>query len=535
MNIELSLEVFELLKSCDVFQHRRHEVGCVAFVRLRKAVRSLIVLLRDSDDEWVEDQLFRLQRQLSRWLTTPCGFRGDSADELITCLGEVERLCAEWGEELGVHIDSALTAADILAGSETELQREVRTVMEVLLSQGRDFRILCHRNDHKQFINCLVPSDRELINPSHFLYSLSEYRDCRPFDALLKVGPLRGDGWSATPFAVMNAPRFRELIQITWRSTPDDPSFGADLVLTGVAGENQFEQGMKFFEAYGGVKWDQFVIPCGEDVDRYPEEEAGVDDLTLMAVTDVVGLELRKQATLLVLGDRRGILYPAGACVMIFDPAEVTSVFGERLVAYEVRPGDFIIWPKLDDGAIRGLVASAGQYHELWRSLLAEELSRDAKDIASRLKAAGLNLAHPEVAARNWARTPSSVIHAPQKKRHFEILMKVLGVPQTQGDIKIWANAWREVRQSRGEAIQAGVQEHARLVELYVNVLRASIHRMSDADLQSKEFALEFSGEGGLHGKIHFLKVEGVEDGYRVPEEELRQLLDIDEALKWRA
>jgi hypothetical protein len=67
-----------------------------------------------------------------------------------------------------------------------------------------------------------------------------------------------------------------------------------------------------------------------------------------------------------------------------------------------------------------------------------------------------------------------------------------------------------------------------------VAVLRASRELISDTDVRSGEFSLEFTGAGGLYGAAHFLKIEAVEDGYRAPDTELRQIQDLEETLRWR-
>ncbi len=536
MDIEISLEVFDLLNSCDVFVRSRREVGSIAFSRLRRAIRGLIVALRDSGDDWIEDQLLRLQRLLAQWLTTPCSFQGDSAEELLSCLSEVERLCARWGGEVKAHIDAALEAAGAIAKSETPLQQETRTVIEAMFAKNRDFRILCHRTVRRHFLDCLASKERNQITDRHFLHSAREYRDCGAFDVLIKVGPLRGEGWGAAPSAILSSPRFRELEQITWYATYDDPNFGLDPILRTFSGDEQAAVNPIFRELPGEVNWTLNVMPCGEEIFDDPENETGIDDLGLLSVAGLAAIESHRSAVLLTLGDRRGILYPPGAFVLVYDPAATADrAISERQVGDDVSRGAFLIWPRVNENATRGSAGASGQLHEIWRSLLSSELASNSSNLARRLRVAGLNLAYPEVAVRNWVRPPSTVVHAPKKKRHFDILMKVLGAHQANGNPRFITDAWTEVRQSRGEAIQAGVHENARLLKLCINVLQMWVDQIPEKNLQSNEFSLELNGEGGLYGTVYFMRIEGVEDGYRLPDTEMRQLVDLDDTVRWRA
>ncbi len=536
MDIEISLEVFELLESCDVFVRSRREVGSVAFSRLRRAVRGLIVALRDSNDDWIEDQLLRLQRLLARWLTSPCSFQGDSADELIGCLIEVERLCTRWGGEVKVHIEAALSAAELMAKSETPLQRETRAVIEAMLAQNRSFRILCHRSVRQHFLNCLATTERDLITDRNFLHSGREYRDCDVFEVLIKVGPLREEGWGSAPSSILSSPRFRELEQITWYATYDDPRFGLDPMLHMISVEEQTQKNHTYRELPGHVRWKLNNIPCGEEVFDDPLDEAGIDDLSLLSVSGLAAIDAHRSAVLLILDGRRGILYPQGASALIYDPTgSADREISERQVGDEVSRGVFLVWPRLNDDEEHGSEGVSGQHHEVWRSLLSAEIARNSSDLAQRLRAAGLNLAYPEAAVRNWVRPPSTVIHAPKKKRHFDILMKVLGAHQASGNPRFATEAWLEVRQSRGEAIQAGVNENARLIKRCINVLQMSIDQIVENNLRSSEFKVELNGEGGLYGTVYFMHIEGIEDGYRAPDSELRQLIELDDSVRWRA
>jgi len=69
----------------------------------------------------------------------------------------------------------------------------------------------------------------------------------------------------------------------------------------------------------------------------------------------------------------------------------------------------------------------------------------------------------------HWCRPPTTVIHAPQQRRHFESLIQVLGIDANRKAfvfemLKSRGGRWRGERcHARGEAIQSGMQENSRL------------------------------------------------------------------------
>jgi len=52
----------------------------------------------------------------------------------------------------------------------------------------------------------------------------------KPFEVLIKMGPLRSKGWGSAPDAIVSAPRFGTLVQIVWAGCADEDDFGYDPV-----------------------------------------------------------------------------------------------------------------------------------------------------------------------------------------------------------------------------------------------------------------------------------------------------------------
>src|ERR1035438_7824889 len=90
----------------------------------------------------------------------------------------------------------------------------------------------------------------------------------------------------------------------------------------------------------------------------------------------------------------------------------------------------------------------------------------------------------------HWCEPSTTVIHAPQQRKHFQILIEALAIdsgadnPVGAHGIPWWQRAWNEVRISRGEAIQAGVHGHEAIEDqalAILNGLLPEIRQKADA------------------------------------------------------
>jgi hypothetical protein len=529
MNLSICQDVFDLLEACPTFSRERHEVRSASFDQLRLGVRYLILSLREAEDEWVQEQVLQLQRMLADWLTAPCSLTGEAADALLEVLGNIEGI-GGLGEEAVQSLHLALEGASALVGQKSLLQQTTGALITHLASTNVDFKILCHRSVRKHFADCLDPTSSPILDEQTFLHSVRDYRDSPVFDVLIKVGPLKSEGWGAVPPAVLNAPRYRRLVQIVWSGTTDDARSGLDPILSQPTGS----QAVVSNNFAGGISWNLKVFAIGDGSE--PQQEVhNVDDLGLLQPSDLAGFDMRRQAVIVHVPRNRGVPYPLNATVLVFDPlAAQAEAFREVSVSDELRPGMFLIWPRLNDLDSKGIAWHGGKFHPTWKEKLAEQLALNSVELERRLRRAGLNLASLDAAMRHWARPPTTVIHAPQRKRHFEILIKVLAVQSLAGDRRSMGAAWQEVRRSRGEAIQAGVQEHARVMEMGISILHSLRSEAESEATRIDEFAVYAPRESSAFGDFLFMKVEGVEDGYRVPESELRQIQSLEEVVVWR-
>jgi hypothetical protein len=156
------------------------------------------------------------------------------------------------------------------------------------------------------------------------------------------------------------------------------------------------------------------------------------------------------------------------------------------------------------------------------------------------LDEAGLDLTWLGPALHNWAKPPTTVIHAPQQKRHFEILMRVLKAdfasvaPARFRDEPLWQFAWQEVCHSRGEAIHAGFVNHAQEEESLREVLVSMVSDIRGLAAAGTSFTLALPGGRAVSGTALFHRVVAIEDGFRAPDQSMRVVRHLNEIEKWR-
>jgi len=180
----------------------------------------------------------------------------------------------------------------------------------------------------------------------------------------------------------------------------------------------------------------------------------------------------------------------------------------------------------LDDDRLQGLHAEDARFSRIWKEMLKAEFAREPESLVNRLWDAGLELIGLHSRIEHWCRPSTTVIHAPQQIRHFRILIEVLGNAFDAGEsgrrvgADWWQIAWDEVRRSRGEAIQTGVQEQQIIDEQLLLALRA-LDTEIRASLGQPMFQLSIPSHQNLRGVFRFYRVLAVEEGFLVPPGEL--------------
>jgi hypothetical protein len=348
------------------------------------------------------------------------------------------------------------------------------------------------------------------------------------------VGPLRSRGWGSAPDAILSAPRFGTLIQVVWTGSADEDGFGYDPVTP----QSEPVRGATR-RVSGSIEWTRRTVTVSEEATPLQTVFPEFDEL---ATFDAFGRgPASRRATLVEIDDDHGILFPPNSQVPSFDPNAV----GEPAIALRV-PGEtlsagmFVMWALLGDADLGGLQATDGNFSRIWKQRLRDELRRDTAGLVQRLRAAGIELQHLASRARRWWRPPSTVIHAPQQRRHFEALITVLGIDHDSPPAAHthrrpwWQYAWNEIAHSRGEAIQTGMQEHEIIYEELFAFLGTLQSDLISRAASATTFQIEIPEGRSLRGTVRFYAVRSIEEGFCVPDHALRTICDLDSVEQWR-
>lgn len=527
-------QVFSFLEQHRTCSIDRREIHSRVFSVLRRSIRLIVVRLHEDGDDESQETADRLRSLLSEWLTVPVPF-DDSLLESVSALGDAAAVERRWGHEIRTSYDHACGAARLLQRVENPARTEVHDIVGQLQAVGSAWKIYCHRRARADFESIFAT---EPLPSDLFLHSVKDYREVEPFDVLVKVGPLRSKGWGSAPDALLSAPRFAKMVQIVWAGCGDEDDFGYDPAAIVGGGEGAPASSPAGRGGSRAIRWTRDVVRVGDTTDG-AAEMADDDELKLFhalgRVADV------RRATLLEIDEEDGILYPPHSQVSTFDPMPYADEpIGYRLPGETLGEGMFLIWPLLSASDLGALRAGEGRYSRIWKERLREEVRRAPDELVRRLRAVGIELRNLRSCVRQWCRAPSTVIHAPQQRRHFEMLVRVLGIDHDSAPAARtlrrpwWEYAWSEIGHTRGEAIQTGIQEHEIVDEqlfVILNDLLPEIRRRAAAEAI---FELEIPDGRDLAGAVRFYKVRSIEDGFLVPDTMLKVICDLDTVEQWR-
>ena len=528
-------QVFSFLEQPQTYSIDKHEIHSSVFSVLRRSIRLIVVRLNEVGDDESQDIADRLRRILSEWLTVPVAFDGVLL-ESISALGNAETVERRWGHEICTAYAYACEAARVLQRVENPARTGVRDTVQQLKTLGSGWRIYCHRRARLHFESIFADDP---LPPDVFLHSVKDYREAWPFDVLIKVGPLRSKGWGSAPDAILSAPRFSKMVQIVWSGCGDEDDFGYDPA--GATGGAVGPPSPRWIADDGGARtigWKRDIIQVGDAADL--AGSASDDDELKLFYALGQAAEVRR-ATLIEIDEKDGVLYPPHSPVSAFDPTpQAEESIGYRLPGETLAEGMFLIWPLLGVADLGLLRAGEGHYSRIWKEQLREEFQRAPDDLVQRLRTAGIGLRNLRLCVRQWCRPPSTVIHAPQQRQHFELLIRVLGIDHDSAPAvrtlrrPWWEYAWSEIGHARGEAIQTGIQEHEIVDEqlfVILNDLLQEIRRHASAEAI---FEIEIPPGRGLSGAVRFYKVRSIDDGFLVPDNMLKSIWDLETIEQWR-
>jgi hypothetical protein len=524
--------VFSFLEQHRICSIEKHELHSAIFTTLRRSMRQIVTRLSGDGDADSHDTADRLRILLSEWLTVPVLF-DSTLLESVSSLGDASVVERRWGHEVRKAYDHACAAARAIQHVENPARGEVGDTVRQLRSSHSAWRIYCHRRARVHFESIFQD---EPLTSNEFLHSVKEYRDVEPFEVLIKVGPLRSKGWGSAPDAIISAPRFARLVHIVWSGCGDDDDFGFDPAVPSSAAPSasrDVDRGMTPRPA----AWTREVIHVGDSV----SDPALADSDELEYFYELARAADVRRATLVQIDDEDGILYPPHSQVATFDPTPNSDEpIGYRQPGDTLTDGMFLILPLLGAADLGGVRAGEGHYSRIWKDRLRAEVLRAPDDLLQRLRATGIELRNLRSCVRQWCRPPSTVIHAPQQRRHFEMLIRVLRIdydaPPAARTLRRpwWEYAWAEIGHARGEAIQTGMQEHEIIDEqlfAILNELLPVIRRRAETE---DIFEIEIPANRPLTGAARFYRVRSIEEGFLVPDTILKVISDLDTIEQWR-
>ncbi len=537
--------ILELIGSYTEHRLLRHEIFCEAFQRLRVATFRLLKELAD-EETGDPDIASQLRRALSEWLTVPVPFSSLDA-AVLADLGSSTLAGQCWGADINRDADAARDALRDIHRIESPLQVAVADAIVDAELHELDWRIYCHRAAAEHFLSVAssVGCDPSRVR---FIHSLSAYRRTAPFDLLIKVGPFRTRGWGAAPRALIHSPRYLELRQFVWAGSFDEAGFGEDPLLSGWAdGETVASASDRATRASDRnpfpVTWAPVTITVGP-IGAHPSggSHSTPDELHDFAQSRQTSTSRR--AVLLHLANDMGVLYAANSKVLLLNPRRTHKDAVHRHELADIDPaGLFLIWPEIDDVSVGGHVSDNGSFSLRWKEELRRRAAFHRAGLLRNLRAAGITLRDLDNCLDHWMQPPTSVIHAPQERQHFRMLIEVLEMearepppPDASGRSGWWWQAaWREVARSRGTAIQFGMQEQELIDGELERVLLCILPEMRSLANERESFVIQIPADQSLSGAIAFLRVIAKDDGFCAPDSCLKTIFPIAVVEEWRA
>ena len=526
--------LFEFLAQSELRVIEKHEVCSTKFSVLRRSLRRIIILLREEGDEESGHLSERLRTLLSRWLTTPIEFDHNLL-ESIEGIGAGVGFETRWGAQIGMAYKAACGAARELAGTRNPLREKLKELVEGLVCREEVFRIYCHRSavidfPFIQYASVSTHPEREL-----FLHTPREYRESNLFDVLIKVGPLRSRGWGAVPDAVLTAPRFNKLVQILWMGCNDELDFGYDPVcMSEVTDENI---GSNPTRIICGMTWKTTNSRTGDDLS---ETSLGPEEDDFRILSELRYPMERRRCVLLHCGEQQGILYPPRADVLSFDPlADADRSIDVRSSVDGLIERMFVIEEHFHESEAGNAQAVEGAYSQIWKQHLVDRLLLEP-DFESRLRKDGLDLRNLKQSLWHWSKSATTVVHAPQRRKHFEILIHNLNIDYSKyafrstNKTQWWQAAWNEVTKTRGMAIQTGLQEHRVADERLLDYLKKRLKEIQNEAKNNDVFYIDNPSIENLPGMLSFHKIVAIEEGFLAPDCNLRTIYDLEEIEQWR-
>ena len=524
--------IFDFVASRESFLHERREIFSPNFTALRRNLNRIISRLSQTTEPEAVEVADEIRALLFKWLSTPVEF-SDALVQSLLDFGTVESFEARWGFQ--GEFKGAVEALHKMATERSRLRCELAATLRELAGQKTGFTIFCHKRAREHFDSILAEiGDGGSISPQ-FLHTIRDYAEAQPFSSLIKVGPLRARGWGAVPDSILSAPRYEKLIQFVWSGCADEQGFGYDPVAAPPVSVTTTSQSG---DSLGNqISWKQKTTASGVFAEA-PGANREQDEFAEYQQILVNGG--KRNAVLLELPDGDGILYSRNSEILSFDPTTSSGAVAGRSPSDGLTEGMFIIHTHAGNIPLGDNEGQETGLFEIWKARLREELKSSPEAFCGILKNKGLELQSLRLCVENWAVEPHTVIHAPQKRRHFQILIDALSIdpataPPPPGDTRpFWQRAWEEILITRGEAIHTGRQEHELAEQKTVELLSSLAVGIRKLAVERDGFLIHSPNGADVRGTFVFFKVLRIEDDFMAPDSELKVIRDLDGLEKWK-
>jgi len=533
-------KIFNFLETNNLQKFDRYLVYSEKFDILRRSLRKMISEFQNSPDNQINNKSDHLRILISKCLCLPVNFDQNISDELEVAFDSPDLVAEFYGEDIEELYKISLNTVSELQKDENPLRVELVKIIQDIISSGRNFKIFCKKRQRDLFESLQLNCGGFYLKDEHFLHSLPQYRESRIFEDLIKIGPFRSHGWSGAPDSILTAPKFRRLIQILWHNCDDEQGFGYDpvTVFQNSNKEPKTKSSWESIESIGPINWEKKCFTSTEipeinlnddflknEFEFYEDKKNRFDKVPcfLLHIVDDRGFFKKKNTDSLVYNRNKNDIY--------YDALE------------ESNPEDlYLILPDLDMDKIDFgiLKAKKDHYSKIWKNRLEVEISNDPENLVTRLKNSGLELIHLGQQLQLWCKPATSVIHAPHSMRHFKILLHVLGfggkdeVLTEKGIEPFFRLASLEIRHSRGDAIQTGLQKHGIIDDELLKILLESLTDIGEQSTGKQFFRHQLDPDTGMSGYLDFLKINSIESGFKVPESNINKTMNIDNCDQWQ-
>jgi hypothetical protein len=530
-------DVFAFLSRNENYSIERTEFVDDRFNVIRRSLRLIAIELQDGGDPEGVAMSLAVRGHLMELLTAPVQFESGLAP-IFDLLGDVKTAAGRWGTSIGGWHRDAVSAATTLSGEENPMRIYLRNAIRSFALEF-DLRIYCHRSARKHFESLFTAEEiAVLFRTETFLHTARDYRESQLFDVLIKAGPLRSRGWGCVPDAIITAPRFETLLNPVWSGCIDEEGFGYDPAgqATSIPETAQLQTGSK----PNALGWRKLTYVAPSASAPATVKEVPVDEFTLFKELDRDRAHTLRSAVMVQIDDDAGILYPPQSDVISFDLSADEMHLALRRPGESLRSGMFLILPHVESVEFGSSTTKEGHYSSVWKQQLAEKTTLDGAGFANQLRSAGISLVHLRSCIQHWCRPSTTVIHAPQQRRHFEILIKALGLNSVEvrpnGQRREWwQSAWNEIARARGVAIQTGMEGHDIIEESVLEILEGMLLDITQLAQEGESFELSIPPDRALSGSIGFYRIVSIEGGFRAPDTSIKTILTINACDQWRA